>query len=102
MELDLPMPVRYSKAIDQVQANRDRIAITRGPLVYCAEQADNRRRGRRMNEPISSSGISSPNLLIRPISRRMSLKKGCSKASRESPSRRWRPLGIRSRRPPSS
>ncbi len=41
VELDLPMPVRYSKAIDQVQANRDRIAITRGPLVYCAEQADN-------------------------------------------------------------
>jgi DUF1680 family protein len=41
VELDLPMPIRYSKAIDQVQANRDRIAITRGPLVYCAEQADN-------------------------------------------------------------
>ena len=41
VELDLPMPVRYSKAIDQVEANRDRIAITRGPLVYCAEQADN-------------------------------------------------------------
>ncbi|MBC8871750.1 MAG: glycoside hydrolase family 127 protein [Planctomycetes bacterium] len=41
VELNLPMPVRYSKAIDQVEANRDRIAITRGPLVYCAEQADN-------------------------------------------------------------
>ena len=41
VELNLPMPVRYSKAIGQVEANRDRIAITRGPLVYCAEQADN-------------------------------------------------------------
>jgi len=41
VELDIPMPVRYSQAIAQVQANRDRIAITRGPLVYCAEQADN-------------------------------------------------------------
>jgi len=41
VELDIPMPVRYSTAIDQVEANRDRIAITRGPLVYCAEQADN-------------------------------------------------------------
>ena len=41
VDLNLPMPVRYSKAIDQVEANRDRIAITRGPLVYCAEQADN-------------------------------------------------------------
>jgi len=41
VELDIPMPVRYSTAIDQVEANRNRIAITRGPLVYCAEQADN-------------------------------------------------------------
>jgi len=41
VELDIPMPVRYSKAIEQVEANRDRIAVTRGPLVYCAEQADN-------------------------------------------------------------
>lgn len=41
VELNLPMPVRYSTAIEQVKANRDRIAITRGPLVYCAEQRDN-------------------------------------------------------------
>jgi len=41
VELELPMPIRYSTAIPQVEANRDRIAITRGPLVYCAEQADN-------------------------------------------------------------
>jgi hypothetical protein len=41
VELDIPMPIRYSAAIEQVEANRDRIAITRGPLVYCAEQADN-------------------------------------------------------------
>ena len=41
VELDFPMPVRYSTAIDQVEANRDRIALSRGPLVYCAEQADN-------------------------------------------------------------
>jgi len=41
VELDLPMPIRYNTAIYQVKANRDRIALTRGPLVYCAEQADN-------------------------------------------------------------
>ena len=41
VELQISMPVRYSTAIEQVEANRDRIAITRGPLVYCAEQADN-------------------------------------------------------------
>jgi hypothetical protein len=39
--MEIPMPVRYSTAIHQVAANRHRIAITRGPLVYCAEQADN-------------------------------------------------------------
>lgn len=41
VELYLPMPVRYSSAIDQVIADRGRISITRGPLVYCAEGIDN-------------------------------------------------------------
>jgi len=41
VELDLPMPIRFNTALDQVEANRERIAVTRGPLVYCAEQADN-------------------------------------------------------------
>jgi len=41
VELNLPMPVRFNKSIDEVKANRNRIALTRGPLVYCAEQADN-------------------------------------------------------------
>jgi DUF1680 family protein len=40
--LCLPMPVRYSTAVPQVTANRERMCITRGPLVYCAEGADNR------------------------------------------------------------
>jgi len=39
--LRLPMPLRYSKAIEKVEANRDRLCITRGPLVYCAESVDN-------------------------------------------------------------
>ena len=41
VELILPMPVRFNKSIDLVEANRNRIAITRGPLVYCAEGVDN-------------------------------------------------------------
>lgn len=41
VELNLPMPVRYSKAIGQVEADRGRLCITRGPLVYCAEGVDN-------------------------------------------------------------
>jgi len=39
--LNLPMPVRYSTCSPTVEANRDRVAITRGPLVYCAEEIDN-------------------------------------------------------------
>lgn len=41
VELILPMPLRFSKAIDQVAADRGRISVTRGPLVYCAEGVDN-------------------------------------------------------------
>lgn len=41
VELDIPMPVRYSVADKRVEADRNRVCITRGPLVYCAESADN-------------------------------------------------------------
>lgn len=41
VELYLPMPVRYNKADERVAADRGRVAITRGPLVYCAEGVDN-------------------------------------------------------------
>jgi len=58
--LEIPMPVRYSTAIDQIEANRDRTALSRGPLVYCAEQADNG--GNKVqrffiHEPADSSAI---------------------------------------------
>lgn len=39
--LELEMPVRKVVAHDSVQADRDRFAVERGPLVYCAEGADN-------------------------------------------------------------
>ena len=39
--LDLPMPVRYSVADERVEADRNRVCVTRGPLVYCAEEDDN-------------------------------------------------------------
>jgi DUF1680 family protein len=41
VDLHLPMPLRYTAARDEVKANHHRLAVTRGPLVYCAEQADN-------------------------------------------------------------
>lgn len=39
--LDLPMPVRRIMSDDQVMANRNRIALQRGPIVYAAEWPDN-------------------------------------------------------------
>ena len=41
VELELPMPVRYSVADERVEADVNRVCVTRGPLVYCAEQPDN-------------------------------------------------------------
>jgi uncharacterized protein len=41
IELNLPMPVRRIVAHDQVVANRDRVALQRGPVVYAAEWVDN-------------------------------------------------------------
>ncbi len=41
VKLHLPMPVRFNKAMERVLDNRGRIAITRGPIVYCAEARDN-------------------------------------------------------------
>jgi len=41
VELELPMPVRRVLANTNVEANRDRVALERGPLVYCAEGIDN-------------------------------------------------------------
>lgn len=41
VELVLPMPVRYTHAIEEVKADRNKVAVSRGPLVYCAEGVDN-------------------------------------------------------------
>jgi DUF1680 family protein len=39
--LDLPMPVRRIVAIEDIKENRNRVALQRGPLVYCFEHVDN-------------------------------------------------------------
>jgi DUF1680 family protein len=41
LELTLPMPVRRVAARDEVEGNRGRLALQRGPLVYAAEAVDN-------------------------------------------------------------
>ena len=41
LELNLPMTVRRIVATDEVEADRNRVALQRGPLVYCFEHVDN-------------------------------------------------------------
>lgn len=41
VEIHFDMPVRVVKANDKVGADRGRVAVERGPLVYCAEWPDN-------------------------------------------------------------
>jgi DUF1680 family protein len=41
IELDLPMPVRRVLSHESVEADRGRVALERGPIVYCAEWPDN-------------------------------------------------------------
>lgn len=41
VQLTLPMPVRVNECHPSVRANQNRIALTRGPFVLCAEGLDN-------------------------------------------------------------
>jgi len=41
IELNLPMPIRRVTAHEKVEADRNRVAIERGPIVFCAEWPDN-------------------------------------------------------------
>ena len=41
VEIAMNMPVRRVKAHENVKADRGRLAVERGPVVYCAEGADN-------------------------------------------------------------
>lgn len=54
--LDIPMPVRFVKSHPAVKSNSGRVAVTRGPLVYCAEGTDNGGNVQRLFLPESLSG----------------------------------------------
>jgi DUF1680 family protein len=41
VEIDLPMPVRTVSASPEVKADNGKMAVQRGPVIYCAEWADN-------------------------------------------------------------
>jgi DUF1680 family protein len=40
VELDLPMPIRRVYAHEKVEADKGKVALTRGPIVYCLEAVD--------------------------------------------------------------
>jgi len=65
VELEFPMPVHRVKAHPEVQADKGRFAVERGPLVYCAEGADNAGRvlDRVFPGPVQFSAIEKPGLL---------------------------------------
>ena len=42
VSLELPMPVRWVYADDRVAADKGKLALQRGPIVYCAEWPDNK------------------------------------------------------------
>ena len=41
VDLNLPMPVKRIRAHEKVEADKGRLAVERGPIVYCAEGCDN-------------------------------------------------------------
>lgn len=54
VELDLPMPVHRVLANEGIEADRGRVALERGPLVYCVESVDNGGKARTLVLPPDS------------------------------------------------
>lgn len=54
IRLDLPMPVRRVLARPEVEADAGRVALQRGPIVYCAEGVDN---GGGVSNLVLSDGV---------------------------------------------
>jgi len=42
VELDIPMPVKKIKSRPEIKYNKNKIAFERGPIIYCAEEIDNK------------------------------------------------------------
>ncbi len=56
IELILPMPIRQVVSNETIQENIGKMAIERGPLVYCAEGADNN--GQALNLSLTDEALS--------------------------------------------
>jgi hypothetical protein len=60
VELVLPMPVQKVMAIDSVKEDAGKLAMQRGPLLYCAEWVDNNNRTGNLILPANASITTSP------------------------------------------
>jgi DUF1680 family protein len=54
VELNMPMPIRRVKADPRVKDNIGRVALQRGPIVYCVEAVDNNGRAMNLSVPVDS------------------------------------------------
>jgi DUF1680 family protein len=66
LEMDLPMEPRRVVADERVAANRGRVALERGPIVYCLEGADHdagRVRGIFLPDEAALTAVAAPDLL---------------------------------------
>jgi DUF1680 family protein len=89
--LSLPMPVRRIAAADSVKADQSRVALQRGPLVYCVEHADN---GGKVMNLIVPDGVRFTSAY------RADLLSGVVTLQAETPSSPLRRTASRSRRSP--
>lgn len=55
VELSIPMPVRKVIAVDEIADDRNKVALTRGPVVFCAEGIDNDGEVKNLVIPLSAS-----------------------------------------------
>ena len=60
IELNLPMPVKRIRAHAKVEADRGRLAVERGPIVYCAEGCDNNGKAYDAVLPADASFVEEP------------------------------------------
>lgn len=55
IELNLPMPVEIIRSHPAVRANAGKIAIQRGPVIYCLEEADNGKNLKDIMIPVNTA-----------------------------------------------
>jgi uncharacterized protein len=65
IELELPMSVQRVIAKDEVQADRGRFVLQRGPMIYCVEGADNQGEAWNLIASTENSFTAAPHQVVR-------------------------------------